>query len=74
MAITTNDEKMAVMAFHQVWQAPVVLDETASFSQGDRQQLLWGYPGVLYGGAPEVDAQVHSPLFLTNLGTLINRN
>lgn len=73
MAIDTNDKKMSLLTFNQVWQPNVILDETASFDQGDKQQLLWGYPGILFGAPPEVDETVHSPRFLINLGTLINR-
>jgi len=48
MPITTNDEKLAVMQWNMPFAPAVVLNETSPFSQGDKQQLLWGYPGVLW--------------------------
>ena len=48
MAVTTDDEKLAVMVLNNPLAPNVVLNETAPFSQGDKQQLLWGYPGVLW--------------------------
>lgn len=48
MAITTDDEKLAVMEFGDPWEPGLPLEEGASFDQGEQQQLLWGYPGVLW--------------------------
>ena len=48
MAIDTNDEKLALMEWDTVWEPGLILDETASFDQGDKQQLLWGYPGIAW--------------------------
>ena len=48
MAITTTDEKLAVMQWNMPFAPAIVLDETSPFSQGDQQQLLWGYPGILW--------------------------
>jgi len=49
MPITTNDEKLAAMQWNMPFAPAIVLDETSPFSQGDKQQLLWGYPGILWG-------------------------
>jgi hypothetical protein len=70
MAITTDDQKLAIMDFCNMLESGMILNETSPFSQGDKQQLLWGYPDVLWvdeGAAPK------SPLFLVNLGTMMNR-
>ena len=49
MPITTIDEKLAVMQWNMPFAPATVLNETSPFSQGDQQQLLWGYPGILWG-------------------------
>jgi len=48
MAITTIDEKLAVLNLDNILEAGLVINEASPFSQGDKQQLLWGYPGVLW--------------------------
>lgn len=50
MAITTNNEKLAIMEWCQVWEPGLPLSPGA-LGQDDKQQLLWGYPGVLWGEA-----------------------
>ena len=49
MAIDTNDKKLAVMQMGMPFAPAIALNETSPFSQGDKQQLLWGYPGILWG-------------------------
>ena len=49
MAIDTNDKKLALMQWNMPFAPATVLNETSPFSQGDQQQLLWGYPGILWG-------------------------
>ncbi len=49
MSIDTDDEKLAVMQWNMPFAPAIVLNETSPFSQGDKQQLLWGYPGILWG-------------------------
>ena len=48
MAIDTNDEKLALMEWCLPWEPGLPLDEAAGFDQGDKQQLLLGYPGILW--------------------------
>lgn len=54
MAIDTDDKKLALMEWDVIWEPGIPLDETAAFDQGDKQQLLWGYPGILWGEPTEV--------------------
>ena len=54
MAIDTNDKKLALMEWDMPWEPGLPLDETAGFDQGDKQQLLLGYPGILWA---EITAQ-----------------
>jgi hypothetical protein len=53
MAITTSNDKLAVMEMDDYWSPGLPLAPGA-FSQGDRQQLLWGYPSVLWGAGGEI--------------------
>lgn len=47
MAITTNNEKLGVMEWCIPWETGIPLLPGA-FGQDDKQQLIWGYPGVLW--------------------------
>lgn len=65
MAITTDNEKLAVMEWGQVWEPGLPLSPGA-LGTDDLQQLLWGYPGVLW--APPALAipsyfDLRSPIF-----------
>lgn len=46
MALTTIDDKLAVMNWDNVWEPGIIIAETAGFDQGDKQQLIWGMPTV----------------------------
>ena len=48
MAIDTNNEKLAIMEMGNVWEPGLPLSPGA-FGQDDQQQLVWGYPGILWG-------------------------
>jgi hypothetical protein len=50
MAIDTDTEKLAVMEWGQVWEPGLPL-APGTLEQADQQQLLWGYPGVLWQAA-----------------------
>lgn len=74
MAIDTNDEKLALMEWDNVWEPAIPLDEAAGFDQGDKQQLLWGYPGISWGGppaAPTFGFKLISPLNITQVGDVL---
>lgn len=47
MAIDSNNEKLALMEMGQVWE-PGLPISPSTIGQDDRQQLLWGYPGILW--------------------------
>ncbi len=49
MAITTINEKLSVMEWCSVWEPGIPLSPGA-FGQDDKQQLIWGYSGVLWSG------------------------
>lgn len=43
-----------------------------TLGQDDQQQLLWDYPGILWGQMAQV-ARNTIPGFINNTGTLMNR-
>lgn len=47
MAIDTTNEKLALMEWDNVWE-PAIPISPGAFGQDDKQQLLWGYPGILW--------------------------
>lgn len=47
MAISTVNEKLAVMSFHNVVMPNLPLSP-GTLGQDDKQQLLWGYPGITW--------------------------
>lgn len=47
MAIDTDNKKLALMEWDIVWEPGLPLSP-GTFGQDDKQQLLWGYPGVLW--------------------------
>lgn len=50
MAITTTNDKLAVMSFGNTLMANLPMSP-GTLGQDDQQQLLWEYPGVLWGAA-----------------------
>lgn len=47
MAIDTTNKKLAVMEWDNVWE-PALPVSPGGLGQDDKQQLLWGYPGILW--------------------------
>lgn len=57
MAIDTATEKLAILELEDIWEPGLPLSPGA-LGQDDQQQLLWGFPGVLWAtAAPPVHAQ-----------------
>ena len=50
MAIDTTNEKLALMEWCNVWEPGLPISPGA-FGQDDKQQLLWGYPGITWATA-----------------------
>jgi len=44
----TND-KIALISYQQPWNVPLPISADG-LDQADNQQLLWGYPGILWSG------------------------
>ena len=52
MAITTDNEKFALISYHQNWNTPIPISSDIGNS-GDKQHLIWEYPGITWGGVVE---------------------
>jgi hypothetical protein len=63
MAIDTDTKKLAVMEWCSVWEPALPL-APGTLDQADQQQLLWGYPGILWA-APAEPAGVGGSRLLT---------
>jgi len=50
MAIDTINEKLALLEYDEVYQ-PGIPISADGLDQADKQQLLWGYPGILWVAA-----------------------
>lgn len=50
MAISTTNSKLAVMSFGNTLISNLPMSP-GTLGQDDQQQLLWGYPGVLWGAS-----------------------
>lgn len=54
MAIDTTNEKLALME-EELWE-PALPISPSTFGQDDQQQLLWGFPGVLWQAGQVIGA------------------
>lgn len=82
MAISTTNEKLAVIEWDNFSEPGLPLSPGA-FGQDDKQQLLWGFPGVLWAAAVGVDnsklawmewCSIFEPGIPTNPGTFNQAN
>jgi len=48
MSINTKNEKLAIIEYGDIFQ-PGIPQSTDGIGRNDKQQLLWGYPGILWG-------------------------
>lgn len=53
MAIDTINKKLAVMEWDNLLE-PGLPISPGTLGEDDQQQLLWGYPGILWSGAVAV--------------------
>lgn len=51
MAIDTDNKKLALMSLEEPWMASVPISSDG-LGQDDKQHLIWGYPGILWGAGP----------------------
>lgn len=53
MAIDTDNEKLALIEWDNIWEPGLPLSP-GSLGAEDKQQLIHGYPGILWGGVTPV--------------------
>lgn len=53
MAVDTNNEKLALITYHQPWNTPIPISADG-LDQADNQHLIWEYPGILFETAVAV--------------------
>ncbi len=72
MAIDTTNEKLALME-EELWE-PALPIAPGTFGQDDKQQLLWGFPGISWvaGSVLEFIADMNTRIksYLTTLYTV----
>lgn len=56
MAIDTNNEKLAVMEWGNVWEPAIPMVSTSFPTQAHKQQLIWDNPSPLWGAGPSFQA------------------
>ncbi len=60
MAITTDNEKLALISYHQNWNLTLPISSDIG-NDGDKQHLIWEYPGVSWGA--EVGGEFMAALY-----------
>lgn len=61
MPISTTNEKLAIIELEDIWEPAIPMLPTVPFDQADKQQLIWGYPGVLW--AASVSGSITKAMF-----------
>ena len=54
MAIDTTNKKLALMEWESFWE-PGLPISPGTIGQDDKQQFVWGYPGILWASVAEVE-------------------
>lgn len=71
MAITTDNEKFALISYHQNWNTPIPISSDIG-NAGDKQHLIWEYPGIVWTGEA-VSAFIVAMYYYTTLLSGENR-
>lgn len=72
MAIDTANKRASAIHVSMPWRGMLPLPD-GSLNQADRQQTDLMYRGILASGAPVVVTVQNQILFISNVGTLMNR-
>lgn len=72
MAITTDNDKLAVMEMDSMFEPGLPLSPGV-LSVADQQQLIWGYPGVLWEESVGGDVISKQSPFMVSIGRMMNR-
>jgi len=52
MAIDTTNERYAAITYQQLWNTPIPIP-SGTVTDGDKQQLLAEYPGIIWELVPQ---------------------
>jgi len=63
MAIDTTNEKLALIEYGDIFQ-PGIPISADGLDQADNQQLLWGYPGILWEAPVETPGRPRRGLLM----------
>ncbi len=66
MAITADNEKFALISYHQNWNTPIPISNDIG-NDGDKQHLIWEYPSIVWSGAVEAGAFMAAMYYYTAL-------
>lgn len=66
MAVSTINDKLALISYHQPFNTPIPISADG-LGQADNQHLIWEYPGVLFTSA--VPANVAAAFMMTRHST-----
>lgn len=61
MAIDTFNKKLALIEYSEPYQIGIAVSNDG-LDQADKQQLLWEYPGLLWGQLPQITPWLISSL------------
>lgn len=65
MAVTTINEKLALITYLQPWNTPLPISSDG-LDQADNQHLIWEYPGVLWSSIAELEMKYYvTPLIVS---------
>ena len=67
MAISTDNDKLAIMELDN-WSEPGLPLSPGTLGTDDQQQLIMGYPGLAYSGAPALGVAVFSRVIGPDIG------
>ena len=57
MAISTINDKLALISLLKPWEVPLPISSDG-LDQADKQHLIWGYPGILWSELVVIDAVI----------------
>ncbi len=72
MAITTDNEKLALISYHQNWNLTLPISDDIG-NDGNKQHLIWEYPGISWGEAAVGGAFMAAIYYYTALLACENR-
>lgn len=74
MAVDTRRKRFSMMRLGDVW-SPGLTTPDGTIDQGDRQTLLFGYAGILWGAPPDLPLRICLAVTTSSFGaTVVTKN